>query len=112
MHLSAGITGDSDAIISSANQHAVQSAIVKKKKNTSFKIKIRGKDDTPLSMTDLRQGMYEIAKRLERYDKNYRAKWATVFLTMIDEDGEEVILDPKDEWTIRPYRTAADEYEI
>jgi len=82
-----------------------------KKKNTSFKIKIRGKDDTPLSMTDLRQGLYEIAKRLERYDKNYRAKWSTVFLTMIDEDGEEVILDPKGEWTIRPYRTAADEYE-
>ena len=61
----------------------------KKQKNTSFKIKLRGKDNAPLSMQELQQGLYDIARKLERY-ADYRAKWVTVYLTLIDEDGNEV----------------------
>lgn len=79
---------------------------------TSFKIKLRGKDNAPLSMQDLRQGLYDAARRLERYEGNYRAKWATIYLTMVDENGEEVQIDPAGEWTLYPYKSAADEHGI
>ena len=81
----------------------------KKQKNTSFKIKLRGKDNAPLSMQELQQGLFDIARRLERY-ADYRAKWVTVYLTLIDEDGNEVRIDKKGEWTLYPYRSAADEH--
>ena len=109
--LSAGKTAIANAIFSLAHRHGLQSMVMKKKKNAAFKIRIRGKDDTPLSMTDLRQGLYEIARKLEPYEKGYRAKWSTLYLTLIDEDGEEVRINDKGEWTIRPYRTAADDYK-
>ena len=81
----------------------------KKQKNTSFKIKLRGKDNAPLSMQELRQGLFDIARKLERY-ADYRAKRVTVYLTLIDEDGNEVRIDKKGEWTLYPYRSAADEH--
>lgn len=77
-------------------------------KNTTFKIKLRGKDGAPLSMQELQQGLYEAARRLKLY-KNYRAKWATLYLTIVDEHGEEVILDRKGEWVLYPYDCAADD---
>ncbi len=80
----------------------------KKTKNTSFKIKLRGKDNAPLSMQDLRQGLYDIARELSPY-ADYRAKWVTVYLTLVDEDGQEVQINKKGELTLYPYRSAADE---
>jgi hypothetical protein len=81
-----------------------------KRKNTGSKIKLRGKDDAPLSMQDLRQGFYDIARELEPFAA-YRAKWVTVYLTLVDEDGREVLLNKQGEWTIYPYKSAADENE-
>lgn len=81
-----------------------------KKNDNSFKIKIRGKDNAPLSMRELRQGLYDIARKMEGYE-NYRAKWATLYLTMVDEDGAEVRIDKNGEWTLYPYRSAADEHD-
>jgi len=77
--------------------------------NAAFKIKLRGKDNAPLSMQDLRQGLYDIAQKLAPY-ANYRAKWVTVYLTLVDENGQEVRLDKKGEWTLYPYQSAADEH--
>ena len=82
-----------------------------KKKNPSFKIKLRGKDNAPLSMQELRQGLYDIARKMEQY-KDYRAKWVSVYFTLIDEDGNEVRINKKGEWTLYPYRSAADEHGV
>ena len=82
-----------------------------KRKNTSFKIKLRGKDDAPLSMQDLRQGLYDIARKLSEYS-GYRTKWVTLYLTMVDENGQEVRINKKGEWTLYPYQSAADENEV
>lgn len=60
-------------------------------------------------MTDVQQGLYEIARELAPL-KNYRAGWATLFLTVLDENGREVLLDPSGEKTIFPYKSAADEF--
>lgn len=79
-----------------------------KPENSSFKIKLRGKDNAPLSMPELRQGFYEIARKLGRY-ADCRAKWVTVYLTLVDEDGREVRINKQGEWTIYPYNSAADE---
>jgi hypothetical protein len=78
---------------------------------TSLKIRLRGKDGAPLSMQEMQQGLYDIARKLKPYD-NCRAKWATLYLTMVDEHGEEVIIDPKGEWTLYPYESAADEHGV
>ena len=77
---------------------------------TAFKIKLRGKDNAPLSMQDLRQGLYDIARKLAPY-AGYRTKWVTVYLTLVDENGQEVQINKKGEWTLFPYKSAADEKE-
>ncbi|MCB1381292.1 MAG: hypothetical protein KDK89_23410 [Alphaproteobacteria bacterium] len=78
--------------------------------SAAFKIKLRGKDSAPLSMRELREGLYEAARRLSAYDSTHRAKWVTVYLTMVDEDGNEVLPDRKGEWVLYPYKSAADEF--
>jgi hypothetical protein len=74
-----------------------------------FRIKLRGKDGAPLSMREVQQGMLEAIRKLRRHE-NLRAKWVTLYLTLIDEDGKEIILDPKGEWELHPYKSAADEH--
>ena len=78
--------------------------------SAAFKIKLRGKDNAPLSMREIRDGLYEAARRLDAYDGTHRAKWVTLYLTMIDEDGNEVLPDRSGEWTLHPYKSAADEF--
>jgi hypothetical protein len=76
----------------------------------SFKIKLRGKDNTPLSMKELQQGLYEAARQLKAYGPQHRVKWATLYLSVINEDGSEIQLNAKNELVIYPYKCAADEY--
>lgn len=76
----------------------------------AFKVKIRGKDNAPLSVDDLTQGLYEAARRLKPHARTCRVKWATLYLTLVDEDGNEVRLNQKGEWVIYPYKSAADEH--
>lgn len=83
----------------------------RKPPNTAFKIKLRGKDGAPLSMSELRQGLYDIAHRLAPY-ADHRVKWVTVYLTMVNENGEEVRINRKGEWTLHPYKSAADEHGV
>lgn len=75
-----------------------------------FKIRLRGKDGAPLSMQEVRDGLFEAARKLAPFEATHRAKWATLYLTMVDEDGKEVLPDASGEWEIFPYKTAADEY--
>ena len=77
--------------------------------NAASKYKLRGKDDGWLSMREMHQGLFEIAMDLGRF-KDYRAKWATFFLVLVDEDGKEVLIDPSGEKVLYPYKSAADEF--
>lgn len=81
----------------------------KKPDNSSLKIRLRGKDGAPLSIPELQQGLYDVARKLKSHP-DVRAKWATLYLTLVDENGEEVIIDPKGEWSIYPYDSGADEH--
>ena len=83
----------------------------KNPESSAFRIKLRGKDNAPLTMTEIQQGLYDIARELSPH-QGYRAKWATLYLTMIDEDGNEVLPDPKGEWVLHPYKSAADEHGV
>jgi hypothetical protein len=83
-----------------------------KGESTAFKIKLRGQDNAPLSMQEIRDGLYEAARRLQQYEGSYRAKWITIYLTIVDEDGKEVLPDSKGEWEIYPYKCAADEHGV
>lgn len=74
----------------------------------SLKIKLLGKDGAPLSMAEIRQGLYELAHRLAPYEK-YRAKSSTLYLVMVDQDGTPVKIDRSGEWSIFPYRSFIEE---
>lgn len=93
------------------NKNAAKKPAVKNTENSSLKIRLRGKDGAPLSMTELQQGLYDIARKLRPYG-HCRAKWATVYLTLVDENGEEIVIDAKGEWTIYPYDSAADQHGV
>ena len=80
-----------------------------KGEGSAFKIRLRGKDGAPLSMQELRDGLFEAARQLKQYEDAHRAKWATLYLTLVDEDGKEVMPMPG-ELEIYPYKSAADEY--
>jgi hypothetical protein len=75
----------------------------------AFRIKLRGKDNAPLSMPDVQQGLLEVIRRLRAHD-TLRAKWITLYMTVMDEDGKEILPDPSGEWEIYPYKCAADEH--
>jgi hypothetical protein len=76
-------------------------------KARSLKVRIRGRDDAPLRMSDFKQGLFELARRLEPYGQ-YRIKSANFYLTIIDERGDEVTLARTGPWSIFPYECAAD----
>jgi hypothetical protein len=78
-----------------------------KSKGKGMRVRVRGKDNTPLSMSDVKQGLYELARRLDYY-RDYRVKNANFYLTVVDEHGDEVLLDRSGEWSIFPYECAAD----
>lgn len=61
-------------------------------------------------MQELRDGIYEAARYLQQFDE-LRAKWATLYVTMVDEDGKEVLPDPSGVKEIYPYKSAADDYK-
>lgn len=77
--------------------------------DAAFKVRLRGKDGAPLSMQEIRDGLYETVRRLQKLDGVPRAKWVTIYLTMIDGDGTEVLPDASGTWDIFPYKSAADE---
>ena len=72
-----------------------------------LRVRIRGRDDAPLSMTDMRQGLFELARRLDEHS-DYRIKAASFYLTVVDAHGDEVTLSRSGEWSIFPYECAAD----
>lgn len=76
-----------------------------------LKIKLSGKDDAPLSMAQLRDGLYEAVRRLLPYENNYRVKRVALYLTVIDETGTSVQIEHSGEWTIFPYQCAADDFD-
>lgn len=84
----------------------------KKPADKTLKVRIRGRDDAPLSLSDFRQGLYQLAAKLEAYDQDYRAKRATLYLVLVDENGKEVRLNKSGEMSIVPYQSAADEHGL
>jgi len=83
----------------------------KKTGGEPFKIRLRGKDNAPLAMKDIQQGLLEAIRRLRRHD-DLRAKWATLYISFIDEDGKEAVPDAQGEWEIYPYKCAAEEHGL
>lgn len=83
-----------------------------KDESSSLKIKIRGKDNAPLGMDELREGLIDAARKMQEYQSGYRAKFATIYLTVVDENGQPVRINDANELTIYPYRSAADEHGV
>ncbi|MGE0022068.1 MAG: hypothetical protein AB7S70_00365 [Hyphomicrobium sp.] len=78
----------------------------------SFKVKLQRKDGEPLSMSEMREVLHELAERLLPLDESCRVKRATLYLTAVDQNGSEIVLDERGEWIISPYSSAADELGV
>jgi hypothetical protein len=76
---------------------------------SSLKIRILGQDKKALSIQQWSEGMLDAIRALKPYEKGYRIKSAAIYLTMIDERGEEVRINDANELAIYPYASAADE---
>lgn len=79
---------------------------------SSLKIKLKGRDNAPLSIAELQEGFLEAARQLGQYQTGYRAKSAAIYLTLVDDDGEPVRINEANELTIYPYKTAAEEFGV
>lgn len=79
---------------------------------SALKIKLRGKDNAPLSLPEFGDGLLDIIRALKQYEKDYRVKFATLYLTMVDADGQPVRINKSNELTIYPYRSAADDHGL
>ncbi|OJU24019.1 MAG: hypothetical protein BGN91_11260 [Nitrobacter sp. 62-13] len=78
----------------------------------ALKVKLRGKDNSALTMQQLGEGLREAAETLKQYEDGYRIKSATLYLTMIDEHGTPVCINKTNELTIYPYQSAAEEHKL
>ncbi|MBB5052706.1 hypothetical protein HNQ36_002680 [Afipia massiliensis] len=78
----------------------------------ALKVRLRGKDNSALSIQQLGEGLLEAAQVLKQYEDGYRIKSATIYLTMIDEHGTPVCINKTNELTIYPYQSAADEHGV
>jgi len=63
-------------------------------------------------MSEMRDLLYDLMRRLLSNAATHRIKRATLYLTVVDQDGNEVLLDPTGEWEISLYDSAADEHGI
>jgi hypothetical protein len=78
----------------------------------ALRIKLRGRDNAPLSISEWRDALFEAARELGQYEPDYRIKSADIYLRIVDENGTEVRINAKNEITIYPYKTAADEHGV
>jgi hypothetical protein len=78
----------------------------------ALKVRLRGTDNSALSMRQLGEGLREAAESLMKYQDGYRIKSATLYLTMIDEHGTPVCINKTNELTIYPYQSAAEEHKL
>ena len=53
--------------------------------------------------------MYDIVRHLDEKHPDCRAKWATFYLTLVDEDGKEVYVNGNVELILHPYKSLAEE---
>jgi hypothetical protein len=73
-------------------------------------IRLRSRDDMPFSMGQLKQALFQLIHELEPHGA-CGVKNVTMYLTSVDENGQEVSLNGKAVWNIFPYRCAADELQ-
>jgi hypothetical protein len=86
-----------------------RSAGARRQTSSALKIKMLGADGAPLTMAALREGLLEAARLLKQYEAGYKAKAATLYVPLIDEDGKPVRINDANELTVRAYRSAAEE---
>lgn len=77
----------------------------------SLIIKIAAKDDAPMPIAQAREGLYELIRFLDSHAKGNRIKRATLYLTIVDDNGEPARISFNDEIVIRPYPCAADDFD-
>lgn len=81
-------------------------------KTDALRIKVRGRDNVPLSIPEWRDALFEAARRLAQYEPDYRIKSADIYLRIVDENGTEVRINATNEITLYPYKAAADEHGV
>lgn len=79
---------------------------------SAFKIKLRGRDDLPVTVREWREVLLEAAYAMKEYETEIRIKSADIYLKVVDEAGRPVRINESNELTIYSYRAAADEHNV
>jgi hypothetical protein len=79
--------------------------------SAASKYRLRGKDDAWLAMREAQQLLMDIVRDLGKY-QDHRVKRADLYIRIADEDGREVLINPKGEKILYPYKSAADEFGV
>jgi len=97
----------------SALQSLVSSRAEPAKPERPFFIRLRGKPRTEITISEIQQGLLEIAGALAvlRND-GLSVDWATLSICIRDRNGKRIYPDPSGEWVIPIYKSAADEYKL
>jgi hypothetical protein len=78
----------------------------------TLRIKLKGRDNAPLTIGEWRETLLQAARELAQYEPDYRVKSADIYIRMVDENGTQVRINDKNELTLYPYKSAADEHGI
>jgi len=78
----------------------------------ALRIKLKGRDNAPLTIGEWRETLLQAARELAQYEPGYRVKSADIYIRLVDENGTQVRINDKNELTLYPYKTAADEHGI
>lgn len=79
-----------------------------------LKIKLRGSDEEGgiLTGAQMHQQIIELVHLVDKYPAGTRFKWATFYMTPVDERGNILAVEGPRNRTLTPYKSAADEMNV
>jgi hypothetical protein len=77
----------------------------------SLILRMSGRDDAPLTVSELKDTLYATIRMLEPFSSSHRFKRAALYLTVVDEHGNPASITFDPEITLRPYDCAADTFD-
>lgn len=79
--------------------------------SSASRYKVRGRDESWLSVPEAQQCLMDAVRDLGRFP-DHRVKRADLYIRIANEDGKEILINPKGEKTLYPYKSAADEFGV
>jgi hypothetical protein len=83
-----------------------------KRSSDALKVQVCGRDNAPVTMTEMASALIELGRQLKQYEYGYRVKGGRFYLPLIDARGQPVRINEANELTIYTYKPAAEEFGL